>query len=384
MFDDRYTEITHESWFSRIVGAIAGILVGLILFGVSFPLLFLNEGCAVQGYKTLREGGGAVVSVPADRIEPANAGKLIHLTGTIDTEAILTDSVFGVSVNALKLRRDVKMYQWQETTDSRTQKKLGGSTETIKTYRYSPDWYGMTIRSEEFKDPIGHQNPGTMPYESHGMTADEVRLGAFRLSPSLLWRISDFTPLVIDSNIPVPWELSGRAEVHNYGFYIGDEPSNPQIGDIRVRFEAVKATEATVIAKQVNDSLEAYPTKAGGTILLLKKGIYPADAMMQMEQQERKLWTWILRVVGFFVMFIGLNLIFKPLSVFADVLPILGDIVGLGTGLIAFLLAAILSMTTISIAWIVHRPLLAVLLLAVGVGLTAIVIVKLIQARSTA
>ena len=48
MSDDRFTEVTQQSWFSRITGAVKGILVGLVLFVVSFPLLFWNEGRAVQ------------------------------------------------------------------------------------------------------------------------------------------------------------------------------------------------------------------------------------------------------------------------------------------------------------------------------------------------
>jgi hypothetical protein len=61
-----FTESTTQSWFSRIGNAIKGVLVGLVLFVVSFPLLFWNEGRAVQAYMGLAEGKNSVVSVPAD------------------------------------------------------------------------------------------------------------------------------------------------------------------------------------------------------------------------------------------------------------------------------------------------------------------------------
>ena len=93
--------------------------------------------------------------------------------------------------------------------------------------------------------------------------------------------------------------------------------------------------------------------------------------------------TWILRLVGFLLMVLGLNMIFKPLAVIADVLPILGSIVGAGTGIIACLLAAILSLLTIAIAWIVYRPLLGIILLAVAVGLTAAIRSRMKAARAT-
>lgn len=51
-------------------------------------------------------------------------------------------------------------------------------------------------------------------------------------------------------------------------------------------------------------------------------------------------------------MMIGLNLILRPLSVVADVLPIAGTIVGAGVGVVAFLVAAPATLLTIAIAWL--------------------------------
>ncbi|MCI5157840.1 MAG: hypothetical protein D3906_05255, partial [Candidatus Electrothrix sp. AUS1_2] len=81
MSDDSYTEVTSESWFGRIGGAIKGIIFGFILFLIAFPLLFWNEGRAVKTYKSLKEVSGAVISVLADQVDPNNEGKLVHLSG---------------------------------------------------------------------------------------------------------------------------------------------------------------------------------------------------------------------------------------------------------------------------------------------------------------
>ena len=212
MSRDSFTEVTNESWFSRIRGAIKGILAGLVLLVVAFPLLFWNEGRAVKRYKTLEEGGGAVVSVASDRVDATNAGKLIHVTGRAETDATLMDSVFGVSVNALKLKRDVEMYQWEERSQSKTREKIGGGTETVRTYTYSKTWSTQPISSAGFKEPTGHQNPGSMPYESTQQTADKVTLGAFTLSSSLVSKISNFTSLPSGSDTTLPESLKGKAK----------------------------------------------------------------------------------------------------------------------------------------------------------------------------
>jgi len=60
--------------------------------------------------------------------------------------------------------------------------------------------------------------------------------------------------------------------------------------------------------------------------------------------------------VGFLVMAIGIMLVFQPLVVIADVLPILGNFLGMGIALFAGVTAAGFSLLTIGIAWIYYRP----------------------------
>ena len=382
MSEDSFTEVTNESWFSRIGGAIKGILVGLILFVVAFPLLFWNEGQAVKQYKTLKEGGGAVVSVTSNSIDPANAGKLIHMAGKANTAVTLTDAVFGVSANALKLMRVVDMYQWKETSQNNTKKKPGGGTETVKTFTYSKAWSDKVVNSSDFKEPTGHQNPASLPYESTDQITDVITLGAFTLSPSLVGKINNFELLSLGSDTPLPESLKSKARVHDGGFYIGSDPASAQIGDVRIKFKVAKPAEVSVIAKQVGNTFGPYHTKAGGDIELLQAGVHTGEAMIQTVQASNSMLTWILRLVGFIVMLVGLNMIFRLVSVLADVLPILGDIVGAGTGLIAFLLAAILSLITIAVAWVVFRPLLGIILIVIAVGLAVAIKGKLKSAKA--
>ena len=108
MSNDSFTEVSSESWFSRIGGAIKGVLVGIVLFVLAFPVLFWNEGRAVQTAKSLAEGAKAVVVISADKVDNTNDGKLVHLTAKAETEQTLDDPAFGISVNAIRLKRDVR------------------------------------------------------------------------------------------------------------------------------------------------------------------------------------------------------------------------------------------------------------------------------------
>lgn len=382
MSEDRYVEVTTESWFGRIGGAIKGILVGFVVFVVAFPLLFWNEGRAVKTYKTLKEGGKTVVAVAADRVDAANEGKLVHVAGLADTDATLVDPAFGVSAKALSLRRTVEMYQWKEKSQSKTTKKMGGGTETVTEYSYRKAWSEKLVNADDFKKPSEHQNPAAMAYTSTQQTADRVDLEAFTLSPSLVDKINNFEPLAATSDTPLPEALKDAAQLYDAGFYIGANPATPQVGDLRVKFDVVKPSQVSVIAKQSGNTFEPYTTKAKGTIELLQIGVHTAEAMIQGAQESNKVLTWILRLVGFILMVVGLNMVLKPLSVVADVLPIVGSIVGAGTGLISFLLAALASLVTIAIAWIVYRPLLGIALIVVAVGLTMAIKAKLKPAKA--
>ena len=377
-----YTEVTSQSWFSRIGGAIKGVLVGLLLVVIAFPLLFVNEGRAVKRYKTLKEGAGQVISVPADKVDPANAGKLIHVTGRAETEAILSDPEFGVSVNAIHLKRTVEMYQWKENVSTKEKTKVGGGTETTKTYTYEKDWSDDLIDSGGFKES-GHDNPGGMPFSSRTETAPEVRLGAFTLSPSLVGDISNYAKYELPMDTVIPEHLSEKAKVHDSGFYIGANPASPQIGDARVSFHAVYPTDVSIVAQQTGNTFTPYsPPKSGGSIELLEIGIVTAEAMFQSAQASNRMLTWILRLVGFLFFFAGFSMIFRPFKVMGDVLPLMGRIIGAGAGLIAFLLAAMLSLAVIAVAWVTYRPLIGIPLLILVVGLIVLIIKKIASSRS--
>ena len=78
---DTFTETTSKSWLQRIISSFVGVLVGLVLIVASIVGIFWNEGRAIDTARALAEGAGAVVSVDASAVDPANEGKLVHVMG---------------------------------------------------------------------------------------------------------------------------------------------------------------------------------------------------------------------------------------------------------------------------------------------------------------
>ncbi len=383
------TEVTSQSWFGRIGNSIKSFLVGIVFFIAAFPVLWWNEGRAVRTEKSLHEGQGAVVSVPADRVDPANNQKLIHITAKATTGETLTDPDFLVAANAIKLRRRVEMYQWKEEKKEETRKKLGGGTETVTTYSYVKTWDDSPIDSSNFKEAGEHQNPPAMAYQSRDLQAEHVTAGAFTLTPSLLGQMSDYEPLpVTEQNLAtLPADAKSKLKVSNNSFYLGPDPQAPQIGDVRVTFSAVTPAEVSIVSKQTGTSFEPYKAAAGMDIEMLKRGAFTAQQMFQSALQANTIMTWILRAVGFFVMFIGLAMFFRPISVIGDVVPLFGSMLAFGTGLFAFVISGVLSVLTIGVAWVVYRPFLGITLLAVATGVLVLFAVrgrKKVQAAAVA
>ena len=118
------------------------------------------------------------------KTNPDNDQALVYVTGKATTKAILKDELFNISANVLKLKRTVKMYQWKEE-------------KTDTTYKYKKIWSQHLIDSTKFKQK-GYNNPTTMPYKSKTSIARTIRVGAFRLSKSLISQLTNFEPLKLN------------------------------------------------------------------------------------------------------------------------------------------------------------------------------------------
>ena len=99
--------------------------------------------------------------------------------------------------------------------------------------------------------------------------------------------------------------------------------------------------------------------------------------MFTSAEKGNAMWTWILRIIGFLLMKAGFGAILHPLSVLADVVPFIGNIVGAGTGIIGTLLALPLSLVVIAIAWIFYRPVIGIIILAVVIASIVLLVMKL-------
>lgn len=381
MSNDHFTEVTQTGWLSRIGKSITGVLIGIVLVIVAFPVLWMNEGRSVKTYKGLVEGEKVTVEAKSEAVDAANDGKLVHTIGTAETKEPVRDDVFHVGGdNIIKLSREVETYQWIEKKETKTKNKMGGGEETVTEYTYKKDWDDKVHKSDEFKHPSGHQNPVPAYSEAH-FQSQHVTLSAYRLPEFLVSAWDDFKPHELPAIDALPEPLRAKATVLNGWLYLTKNPNAPELGDARVKFQSIPSGEASVLARQIRDTFEPYNTKTGTSIARIASGVHSKEAMFAAAKSENNMLTWLLRGAGFLMMLIGLVMIFSPLKVLADVVPFVGRMVGGGMGLIAFLLSAIGSSLTISLAWLWYRPLLGGGLLIITVG-GLILLIKAMRSRA--
>ncbi len=394
MSDDSYTEVTSTNWLSRIGNSFKGIVVGLIIILASSYMLYWNEGRSVQRAGAIGEAELVTIDMPdITKVDPSFNKKLVYAMGEAKSNSVLKDSLFGVSTTGIALDREVLYYQWVEKSQTRTEKKVGGGEEKITTYTYEKQWVDSPVLSSNFKKIEGHTNTVIMeiPAEDETFYANNVSFGAYTLSNQQVRSISNAQdlPLELSSEelkniernlVPAPYILNAfgqpsnqrslepRVKVYGNELYLGLNSASPQIGDMKVAFTKTPDTKISIIAEVNGNTFAQYIASNGGRFSELSSSQRSKEEMFQGAKNANSFLTWGLRGLGVFLVYAGLAMVLAPLSVIADVIPLLGNIVGAGTKLAAGLISVAWSFVIIAIAWIRFRPMLAIILIAIALA----------------
>ncbi len=369
---DKIERTTRQGFFSRIAQSFMGVLIGFLLVPISIFLISWNEYRTIHRTQGLIQAEKVVAEMASPfEVDPQLDKRLVHVSGTATTEELLTDGVFEIGTKALRLERQVEMYQWTERKESKTRDKLGGGTETITTYDYQRQWHRDRVNSESFEQPSGHTNPQPR-YPSTSVVSEHATLGAFHLRPSLVLRLNSWKDIVIDESIVLgKLDPSDRAhfKTESNSLYLStDTPiiKDPEVGDLRIRFRMVEPMTVSLLSQQMGNEFEPYKTSNGESIESIVSGEKSATDMFASLRFENATLAIVLRLVGWLLACVGFSLMAGPLKALANFVPLLGKMVGVATMLIGFILGSTVALITISIAWMAVRPVFSLSLLAVA------------------
>lgn len=361
---DTFTTVSSTSFFGRIRDALVGFIVGPLLIIGAVILIFWNESHSVRVLKSLKEGAAQVVE--ADEFDPDNDGELVHVTGETASDQVLRDPVFGINAMGIRLNRNVQVYAWTEKESSSSSTSATGTKTTKKTYTYEKKWVSSLPKSSHFKQPEGHENPSELKYKSTSFQADKVALGDYTLDPEMAGKLTNSKSVPLESDSV---KLPEGAQVSGDAIYVGVDPANPAVGDLKITESVVPTGPTSVVAGQgPKERLAAFETKAGESIGLIEPGTKTAAEMFATARAANRTFTWVARLGGFLLLLFGFLLFLSPLSTMSSIVPFLGGIFEAGMFLISLLAAVVVWTLMVAIAWMVARPLIGGAMLALTIG----------------
>lgn len=344
-------------------GFLALIWIPIHLFAAAFLALFLlsapfNECRQVRALASVQEARPSVISVSSEKIDPANDGKLIHISGRVSSpQAPLADG-YLVATEALVLKRMVRMYQWDEICLEETTTSSVGSETATRSYSYEKTWYPELINSAKFQSPASYANPSLMAPGPLTMNASSITLGAFSLHGKLLaWALQE-EPLVIKQPSPSAESLGSPApQVDQGGLYLGNDPQTPQIGDRRITYSQARAQDITIIARQTGNGFSPFPTRTGGAIEFLGRGKKSADELFAEVTGETVEEVWFGRIFIFLFMTPCIWFILPLSPRFLGILPGIANVILYQSVFRGMFVSSWVSLSILLFAWILSRPL---------------------------
>lgn len=282
---------------------------GLLLSAVAVFGLNWNEARTAASALQRQEETAGVLSIATDKAEASSAGRLVYLTGELTAGQPLTDPQFGISAAAVKLRRVVEIYQWQEHPAPRQQEDASGKTQTVPGFAYSRFWSDRLIDSSGFHSPE-YQNPSQKEFDDWTGIAGELRLGIYQLSPELIEQIAwyEALPLTTESLDELPEALRTRGRLHEGLLYFSEDPAKPTVGDLRIKYRIVQPRTVSLLAQRQEEQLVPYTTRNGDEIALLKPGQPTVDELVEQAFTRPVPGVrapWLFRGVGAILLWLG-------------------------------------------------------------------------------
>jgi len=377
-------EVTHESGLSRLCKSmlLAVCVAPLLMLAMVF-LLGWNEKRAVCEAKAFDEGQKVVKEIGCTSTAEG-AGALVMFSCDIQKDSLPTFGAagtdFDVSYQGTGLKVVSMMYQCIEKAVSTTKKDStgGGGKTTVTTYTYRMDWSKDPVDSGRFrkKDSMsfrrqcGMENPSwpaTVPKTST-QYAEKMKVGVFTTDKAS--HVPLDTPIT-DIATPVDWMKSHNTFISTKWRVPRTATGDVVLGDVKVNFYGNdwNNKKVTVLGKNSNGNIESWTASgswlcSGSTVSNFRMGTVTKDELFKAMKSDSNAVTWVLRIVGFLLLWLAWSLLGGPLGIFADCIPcigpMLGDMVEWVVCIVTCLPACACCMFVVAVVWVAMRPLVGV------------------------
>ncbi|MFC1599556.1 TMEM43 family protein [Patescibacteria group bacterium] len=335
----------------KLVGSIGWLLLGIVIFLASFWLL----------HKTIVRTDYTDVADRAIEItESKGDSEFVYVTGEFKSDELLSDGLYLDEGEYLVIDRTVEMFAWVETVET--------DEDDFKYYDYDKQWVDEVPDSSKFDDDRYFENP-EKPERNLKEEVNTATVGGYEVDLNKL-RLPSLSPLELSDNNVTLYEFEELQSDENYDYIFDGNGTfeEPEVGDVRIKFSVLEPyNKVTVFGRLDGKELVAHHQDQ-------EKGLYRVfdgtlDDSKSVLAGEYKTAGTMGEIGVMILMWIGLMLVLKPLSVSLELIPFLGKF---GKGALV-IITAILAFAITKIA----ATILAVVNSLVGLGVIAAVVIGL-------
>jgi hypothetical protein len=271
-------------------------------FGAVLLLIGVGTGAVAEKGQLdygaqMKRHGGDVLDLGADgRPDAGEQGFMVRVVGPLQVVESPLDKQFNQQTDQPVLIRHVQMFQWREL-------RYGGAT------TYELDWQDHPIDSSHFERPEGHTNPDRFPLESSQFDAGLVRLNGFVLAPTLVHALTGSEPVAPNLR-NLPSNLAATFSLYDNGLVTSIVPSRPQLGDLRVTWEAVPVQTVTIVAKVDGNKLVPSSDATDGIGFAVQSGDMPLSGIFPDSPLPPE-YPWLKRVLSLLLATLGAVLLLR-------------------------------------------------------------------------
>ena len=261
----------------------------LLLIGVGVGAVV--ERGQLDYIEQMKRHGGDVLDLGAHGTPDASEqGFMVRIVGQLQVVEAPLDKQFNQQTDQPVLIRHVQMFQWRELS-------YGGAP------TYEMDWQEHPVDSSRFQHPEGHTNPDKFLLQGEQFDAGKVRLNSFVLAPALVHALVGSEPVAPNLR-NLPSNLAASFSLYDNGLVTSAVPSHPQLGDLRVTWEAVPVQTVTIVAKVDGNKLVPASDATDGVGFAVQSGdmplsgIFPDTPLPPDVPWLRRVLAWLLATLG--------------------------------------------------------------------------------------
>lgn len=270
-----------------------GKILKIIYVVLLILMVFLTIKGFIQGGGASEEIAGKIIEVEDAKVIKENEGKLVLISGKMETDEELEFTDEGVKVKTPILKRKVEMYMYDNDKE-----KAGKVTKIWSNKVPLP-----TLIDEDYNKKYYNPTKEILDKEIYS----EVLVGDFKVNSEAIKAIQ--TNAVLSDFIEVP------------GFRVEDETTlttakegSFQVGDYKMQYHYLdlsQTPEYTFVGKQKDGNLEKYKLETGKNILQHFEGKLTKEEVIEELGSMSKMGN-IASITITLLMLVGAVFIFKP------------------------------------------------------------------------